>query len=298
MKDRYILGIIFSTLIIIGIPIWAHPEPDWLVYYNVPLATLSYIAVIATAIFIGYQAKLFLKDYTQKNKRAEFELSYRMANYYSTEIIPYMASIKHFLIAINKNIDPTYKSKVPSFAKFTASEATEIFGVCPDGKEVVAKFEEYFTKPMPESTLIKLFSLHDGKTQLELKKEWDVLLENKTPQERNIFFADKTIEFCKNTVSLFNKIEYFSMFFCSGLAIPENVYMSLHQTFLGYLHEGYLFICNMNKNPGHEYYMHTIDLYSQWQHTFMLDENKRKQSLKEALTSTCKSCVPKKMNQG
>lgn len=301
MKGIYLIGIASILLFLGSWQIYtSHPEPDWLVYYNVPLATLSYVAVILTAVFIGYQARLFLKDYKNKNERAEFELSYRMANYYGTEIIVYMAPIKAFLIEINNEVLSEHKSKFFYFEKFTANEAISLFPTAPDDKSVISKFQELYNKTIPADKLIKLFAALEGKTRLEVEKEWSSLLDGKTEDEANAFYADKSFEFRKQVVILFNKIEYFSMFFCSGLAIPENVYMSLHQTFFDYIDAGYLYICYNNKHPGHEFYMHTIALFNQWKKTMIDDEKKKRKErelIEKQISHTNSLCVPKKINQ-
>lgn len=280
--------------------VYYHPEPDWLIYYSVPLAALSYIAVIISAVFVGYQAKFFLKDYKRKNERAEFEMSYKMAGYYSNEILLQYAAVRCVLDKINISVDKDYDKKIHNFKEFTSAEAEEIFS-----KNVINDFSKKYMEDLSENELLGFFSLYDNKSKLEIKKEWDELILLADEQEVACFYKHKNNLLRKNICTIFNKIEYFSMYFCSDLAKPENVYMSLHQTFIDFIMTGYLYIAKSNSRPGHEFYTHIKSLYNIWHEQFIKTElakkvvdNKANKLEKDAKALRVKmSQQPKKMQQ-
>ena len=82
------------------------------------------------------------------------------------------------------------------------------------------------------------------------------------------------------------------MYFCSKLAAPETVYMSLHQTYLEFMMNNYLLICYQNSKPGHEYYTHAIQLYNIWSEI----SNKRDKEREEALNKINSPEKPKKLH--
>ncbi len=296
----YLLIVLVCIGLIKKAYVYIFPEEDLLLHYNIHLASLSYLAVILSAIFVGYQAKLFLKDYKRKNERAEFEMSYKMAGYYSNEILLQYAAARYVLQKINAFVDKDYNKKLCKFKAFTCVEAKELFS-----ENVIEDFSKKYIEKLPEGELLKFFSLYNNIAELELKKEWDRILADADDPTRAAFYENKNDLLQKNICTIFNKLEYFSMYFCSKLANPDNVYMSLHQTFIDFIMTGYLYIAKSNSMPGHEFYTHIITLYNRWYAQVVETEREKKamdskatqlEKSAKALREKC-SLQPKKMQQ-
>lgn len=276
MKNKII---VFACIIIflfvlytIIISIYKHPT-DFLIYYNKSLETLSFCAVITSVIFVIYQAEIFVKDYKSKREREEFDTSYKMAKYYADNIIPNLACIEFIFPYINKKIDENFYNNADKFKDFTAIEAKKIFG-----EDIIERYQKEINN-LPEECILSFEAFSTGKTTLEIKKEWKSY--NFTPEDKMTFFKEKRFIIMNKITYVINNIEYFAMYFCSGLAIPENVYMSLHQTYIHCIIGCYLFICNQNRNIGHEFYTHTISLYLKWKDESTKRDKKRIQDLEK-----------------
>lgn len=288
---KYIYCII-ASLIVIGVIIYisiSGHSSDWTYYFNESFATWSYIAIILSAIFVGWQALLFRKDYKDKKQHSEFEMSYRLARYYAENIIPKLGFCNFFLESINKAADKDYYSKSYQFKEFTRDEAIKIFG---NDDKVIKKFSSLFGKPIPENVLLILYAILYKTSRVEIKRKWDEILKESPKEKLEEFYSEKRAEIYSTFTTIMNDIEYFSMYFCSGLAVPDNVYMSLHQTFIKFIVTSYLYICNLNDKPGHEFYAHTIELFNKWQEKSLKEDREREESLKKI--NNCN--LPKKIH--
>lgn len=238
-------------------------KDDWLIYYHDSIETLSFIAVIISTVFVAWQIRLFIRDYTHKNERAEFEQSYEMAKFYAENLLPKIPPILRFLNKMNRHVIPNYEELQRSIQKqelrFTSTEASELLV---DGCGEL--FLTTIRSEIPLNDLADFFSEFEGKTIYEIKKDWKELLATASEEDIHNFYKQKSYLLRQKVADVFNDLEYFSMVFCSGLAIPENVYASLHQTFMDFTSKGYLFIASRNNAPGHEYYTHIIDLRNPW----------------------------------
>ena len=250
--------------IIFGIPtaIYGHLY-EWLHFYHDSVETLSFTAVIVSTIFVAYQIALFLKDYRQKRAHSEFETAYKLAGYYSKNIIPSLNAAQHHLRKINRLICKDYYKQASKFKDFTAAEAMSIFG--PDVLVNFGKaFSDYKNLDYPEYE----FFLNGTPTANSKKKIPDPPKPSKKNQQtisdREQFLREQAFLVNQHITYVLNDIEYFSMYFCSGLASSDTVYPSLHQTFLDFVIDSYLLICFMNSKPGHELYIHTTTLYNDW----------------------------------
>ncbi len=251
---------------------------DFLIHYNSPLSTLSYVAVMASAVFVAYQAILIRRDYKTKIEHAEFEKAYRLAGYYSKAILPKCLFARNFLVRIAESIDRDYTSKMDKFDKFTPAEAKKLFG-----ENVIEEFRkkwrdtnniviDYALFEFMKNSNIPFANLFDNPNSgKNLKK-----------QRSQTSLADwQIVSVLNSIINMLNEIEYFSTYFCSGLAAPTAVYMILHQTYLDFVRYAYLLICYLNSqnSPGHEYYAHTISLYHQWNY----ESKKRNEKIKSVL---------------
>ena len=69
-----------------------------------------------------------------------------------------------------------------------------------------------------------------------------------------------------------NTLEYFCMYFNSGVADEEFVYQSLHQSFLSMVKILYFRIAYVNESGKDKYYTNIIELYNKWSYRYYLDE--------------------------
>ncbi len=257
--EKYIATAAISILLLFVMTFLFHPEPDWLFFYNQPLASISYIAIIFSTIFVGYQAWLFRFDYKSKKEHAEFEHSYKLAKYYADEIISFFDMTNFFLNGINLSIDKDFYKKSTQFKTFNKAEAETIFEI-----GIIDKVNQKLNEPLDKVSLSRIFAIRDKKSQIEILADWENILRKVPPVQHKNFYRDKQMEIVVDITDITNKIEYLSMYFCSGMAVSSHVFKSLHQTFIQFVTCNYFLICRQNVLPGHEFYQHTIDLFNQW----------------------------------
>ncbi len=252
---------------------------EWLYFYHDSVETLSFTAVIVSTIFVAYQITLFIKDYRQKRAHAEFETAYKLAGYYSKNIIPSLNAATLQLQKINEIVCKDYYKHANKFKDFTAKEAMDIFG--PD---VLKRFRKEFSDHRNFDYPKYMFFLN-GTPREESEKILSSYKKNSKNNQlkdsaMDRFLREKSFLANQHITYVLNDVEYFSMYFCSGLASSDTVYPSLHQTFLNFVIHSYLFICFMNSKPGHELYIHTTTLYNEW-NTKNLAGHTKKQTAKK-----------------
>lgn len=266
IKEIDVMRSIWVWLILILVTLLATQSPyanAWLMQHRDSIEVLSAIAIILSAWFMAWQVRWFIKDYVRRNDRAEFDKSYQMAAFYSSQLLPRMAPVMYILHKANIQVDYDDAKRLEIFQRkdlrFTATEAISLFD-----EKICQSFLKCLQSEIPEEDLAVFFAAFDNTTSYELKKNWQEILAGASDKERTDFWKDKGHQLRQQMATVFNDMEYFSMVFCSNLAIPENVYASLHQTFLEFVSLGYLYIASRNKIPGHEYYTHIIALYHEW----------------------------------
>ena len=244
---------------------------DFFNYYNTPISTISNIAVIVSVCFVAYQVRLAVNDYAQRKKHSEFDTAYKLAGFYAKDIIPKLAYTNRFFSNINKALAPDYYHKAIEFKDFTKEEAERIFGA-----GITERFRKEFANPRNVFVNMDLFEFLSSSRFYALTEDDrkfiigmnDRLLDPKKSEKAPTkikAFQDKIVFIVgKDITNLMNSIEYFSMYFCEGLAAPIAVYRSLHQTYLDIVISAYLFIAAFNTSEGHEFYPHTTELYRKW----------------------------------
>lgn len=133
IKILLILTVCLGT---ISILFYGHVN-DCFVYYSKSLATISYIAIIFSAVFVAYQAYLFRRDYETRKERSEFDTAYKLAGYYAKNILPDTIFANKILSDINLKIDKDFYKKSNQFVDFTLVEAQQIFD-----NDVINKFKK------------------------------------------------------------------------------------------------------------------------------------------------------------
>lgn len=246
---------------------------------NASLGNISQLAVIISALFVAYQAYLFRKDYQSRNEHSAFNISYQLARYYADNILPRMGAANNIIQDICKRSVPaeTFKEKIVDFSAFTEPEATTLFS-----RNAIDKFHDDYRHCVDEDMLAHFFSIYHGIPYLEIKKEWEQTLSTANPDEREQFYKDMSLLMQRNIADVFNHLEFLSMYFHSGLADSDTVYVSLHQTFLDFIASSYLYIAARNKSPKHAFFTHIIALYKKWHDKSERDTNEEQSNIKHA----------------
>lgn len=243
------------------------------------LGNISQVSVILSAVFVAYQAHLFRKDFQVRNEHSAFNISYQLAKYYAEKILPRIGAANNIIRKISQQAVPaeTLKEKIVDFSAFTEPEATTLFS-----KNAIEKFHNDYRHCVDEDMLAQFFSIYHGIPYLEVKNDWKNTLSNATPEEREQFYKDLSHLMQRDIADVFNHLEYLSMYFYSGLADSDTVYVSLHQTFLDFIASSYLYIAERNKSPKHAFFTHIIALYKKWRAKSEWDTTEEQSKIKRA----------------
>ena len=179
---------------------------NYFIYYNQALASISYIAIIFSAVFVAYQAYLFRKDYEARKEHSEFDTAYKLAGYYAKNILPNTHFSNKLLSEINLKIDKDFYKKSNLFINFTEIEAQKIFGI-----DVI----KIFDKEITDANNIDFVLYEHHKTnipRIKIKEEWNNLLKNCKSKSKNKpiniskeereFYNDKYNELINYTLSI------------------------------------------------------------------------------------------------
>lgn len=83
----------------------------------------------------------------------------------------------------------------------------------------------------------------------------------------NLYYNRLYLETLQDTL---NTLEYFCMYFNSGVADEETVYQSLHQSFLAMVKILYFSIASKNESGKDKYFTNIIELYNNWAYRYQL----------------------------
>ncbi len=272
----------------IGVSISPHYY-DFLIHYHDSIETLSFLSVIASLGFVAYQSSLFVKDYRHKRAHSEFETAYKLAGYYSKNIIPSLNAAQYRIRKVNTKLVPDFYKKANLFKEFTAEEAQSLFG-----NDILTKFRHEFASPdnydYPHYEYL-LNSIPTKDTESKIPAPINHTITGKKAKEaeekRKKYLQEKAFLSSQHVVYILNNVEYFSMYFCSGLASADTVFPSLHQTYLDFIVDTYLLICYLNaNNAGEELYIHTSTLYNKWRKQSLEAHNSRKKPQAKKMPKT------------
>lgn len=121
-----------------------------------------------------------------------------------------------------------------------------------------------FNKIFDKIVLDEIFDFN--KKELDCKLKEDEILFYK-------FLVNRKIKVEKNSEELpihsiigrtLNRIEYFCIYFNSGIAEDMTVYQSLHQTFFEVIKYTYVYIATQNVSESDKYYTNIIETYIRW----------------------------------
>ena len=132
---------------------------EWLVANNALINSVSSIAVCISVIFIGAQTRGFFNDCEKRNKKSEFENSFKLTSFYINDIIPRMELILNILqeVGVDKMIHQNLKGK--KLQKFDKEEFKDFFN-----KAILLALDKYVISlvdisPMLNNLFISSFIL-------------------------------------------------------------------------------------------------------------------------------------------
>lgn len=125
----------------------------------------------------------------------------------------------------------------------------------------------------------EISSTVDESERMDKNKKKTINEIKKRNRNNKIYCRKIYLETLDNTL---NTLEYFCMYFNSGVADEETVYQSLHQSFLSMVKILYFRIAYVNETGKDKYYTNIVELYNKWSYRYYLDEEdevKAKRSL-------------------
>lgn len=234
---------------------WLINNKDW-------ISPVSDIAVFVSAVFVGIQSKLFFDDYKKRNRKEEFENSFRLTNYYIKHILPKFQVIQIVFSSISLDKLIGKKLKKASLKEFDKEEKNELF------EEVRHEQIKKLINNAELSTLLSALGPYLYKNPCEQINHYEQFIKSSNDEceakekYRKILLAI----FWNIIVDVQNDLEYFSMYFNSHLAESDVIYDSLHQTFTDYVKLLYPFIAEHNSRALHsrKFFSNTKRLYIDW----------------------------------
>lgn len=269
---------------------------QWLINKKELIGLLADMATILALIFTGIQLKNAIKEYRVNNEIEERKKAIELAEIYAEDLIHNISYLSNIYkqCGISKYFkDLNYrefrqfdiyelenfikgKTTIEELKKLTLNIDLMILVNC--ARSLNRDLEKYSVEKI-DIILLNNFINNDEK-ELESKKEVAAALEdgkeNKNYKKSDIKEYNeakmkyKTYEICYNDqfkvieCETLNKLEYFCMYFNSGIADEETVYQSLHQSFLDMVRVMYFRIASVNKTGKDKYYTNIIDLYNKW----------------------------------
>lgn len=240
----------------------------FLVDNSLLINSIASLFVIASAVFVGFQSKVFFNDYNKKHKKEEFENSFKLTQYYINNIIPQMSVI----LAVFKSIgvENILKNRLKNqvLSDFDNEEFQLIFE-----KTTIQDLCDMIKKTKLE-VLLPVLNIDRSKLPGCLECDYHEYLKCNSEVKNKKQNEERSESYRKLLVSRFfamltdtkNEIEYFSMYFNSNLAEEEVIFDSLHQTFIDFVRMLYPFIAMHNTKSvhGRKYFSNTIELYKRW----------------------------------
>ncbi len=238
----------------------------WLESKHTCIAAIANIFVCLSAIFVGYQARLLSKDYKSRNKKEEFENSFRLTEFYINNIIPKMTILLMVFrrTGVEKAIGKQLKGA--DIRSFDKEEFNDYF------EDLPFKKIESMINSASVDILLECFCDISQENICDLRLRYKEYLDKFNDNEEmlkthsEIFRKQLLYKVWTMISDVCNGLEYFAMYFNSNLAKDEVVYDSLHQTYTDFVRMLYPFIARHNTQGEftRKYYTNTSELYNKW----------------------------------
>ncbi|WP_283699295.1 DUF4760 domain-containing protein [Clostridium perfringens] len=229
------------------------------------------IATTITLVFLWIQNKISKKQNYISNSKQEKQKAIELAELYAEEIIPKMSYIQKLYREIGVEED----LKNIKFQEMKFFDINEMKNLLTDEKikAIIKKQENIKIEQLiecsqalecTESKLndfsifrqIQQFNEEVAATSNQDKRRIKLLANIKEMYYKN--------EYTNVLTKILNQLEYFSMYFNTGVADESVVYQSLHQSFMYTVKVLYFDISIRNKAGKDKYYTNIIQLYNSW----------------------------------
>ena len=238
-----------------------------LIYPSV-IEIIANITVIISCIIAFFTLYWFIMDYKKRYATSRTEKAIQLAEEYANDIMNKITYIGFVMKDIGisdliEHIDST------GFHDFTYNELCRLL----TAEEIKTIKEKLYSNKISDKIFLKnkALSLSNYKDISEFLRLLRTVSEEAPKNNRVSVFQ---IEFNSILADVLNQLEYFSMWFVTGVADEKAVYQSLHQTFLKHIKFLYYPIASINKSGTDKYYTNIIKLYNLWS-----DERKRQINL-------------------
>jgi len=257
--------------------------------------TIANIATTLSGLFIAYQAWVARKTYKVSNERAEKQKAIELAELYAKKILPESSYISLVLREIGV-VDLLKNIKAKDLKEFDQHELKEllteeclnqILKSIGDVDFKALRQYRHFYKDVSFDEYLSHRTMILSETILNSNPNLDEVAATGNTAPIHIDELSKTLgiseDFCAKQLTLskyyeqtykddfihligsvLNTLEYFCMYFNTGVADECVVYQSLHQSFLGDVKLLYFAIAIKNVNGKDKYYTNIIELYNNW----------------------------------
>ncbi|GAB6170098.1 hypothetical protein JCM1393_25580 [Clostridium carnis] len=257
---------------------------------NIILENGANFATIIALLFVGYQIYSAKKEQKMQHDKQEILKAIELAELYAQKLMNNMSYLNSIFKA--SKIEKYFENiKYHDLKEFDRDELKKIF----KGQDINKIYNEM--ENINENILMKaIINMKSDLDQDELNRHLDALKVSKYFEEMNKLLdaqgeiaatdekANKKKEkmlneikkqdmyykiYCKKLYidtleDTLNTLEYFCMYFNSGVADEETVYQSLHQSFLSMVKLVYFKIAYINETGKDKYYTNITELYNKW----------------------------------
>lgn len=240
---------------------------------------IANLATTITLVFLWIQNKISKKQNEINNSKQEQQKAIELAELYAEEIIPKMSYIQK----LYRKIGIEYDLKNIKFHEMKFFDRSEMENLLTDEKieTIISKQDNIKIEHLIECsqalecTESKLndFSIF---RQLQQLSEEVAATANQDRRKIEVLANTKEMyykyEYDNVLTKILNQLEYFSMYFNTGVADESVVYQSLHQSFMYTIKVLYFDISIRNNVGKDKYYTNIIQLYNSWSEKYMEKE--------------------------
>lgn len=228
------------------------------------LSVGSNIANISVAIIAFVSALIAWLSFLDSKKRQKRANAIKLSKYYQEYILKESSYINKAL----ENSDFASITKkcflYEKIGEFNSSEMSDLIKQQNIGVNLDYISNKYNEIPIEKIASATLAMQNLEKNSEKIKLYCKLLNDDTNPKSKSYIEINLREELIFRIKDLLNVLEWFSMNFISGVADEKTVYQSLHQTFLGQVHQLYYFISINNEEEHNKYFTNIINLFNIW----------------------------------
>lgn len=257
---------------------------------------LQIILTVGSLLLVAIQTYLLRKTYQYNSDWQEKEKAIELSAYYKDEILPSVAYISFVLkqTGIMERLSGIHQDNIDTFTKGELFRLTnrdiegQIEGKYQDANNIQTLITGRLIRE--QRTNIPLYKMNTRAIEvyyagLEKEKDESESANDIPDDQREVLLQTLWMEFKSIVSDTLNSLEYFSMYFVTGVADDSVVFQSLHQTFIVLVQMLYYYIAMQNTNEKDMYYTNIIELYKQW----VKKDHENEQAVHSAISKTGKA---------